>query len=416
MHALLTGHHKAGIACAVVLATLASADASGQVATSPRRSDQPRSPGVYFAPIATPDTLVKPLGNRPALHAGSVAFYGYLGQTYGTEVVLAVAPSNGLGTFNILATEGDPRPDEPGSVFDHFGNPSIFAGEVVFLGGEFGTLSSTYIASESMPYQLYDDSGISNPFIGPIGVTTPASPQGIARRDPTGVLSFYGLHQDPQPCGSGTFGITNVPGLTHVPQGGNLLVWPAYVTTLDYDGNVIAAYDASVDVLYCIADGTDLIPGLGVPFDFYFKADTDGENVVFIGMDPTVGFGRHEGVYVRDASGTGGITLIADTLTAAPGGGLFGGFEQVSIDGDLVLFEGCAGGAGGCAVYGFFGCFLDSGIPGPIFEILNTGDTIGGRQIIDLTMSPTGRDKNRFAFDVRHAANSASLYVASVRR
>jgi hypothetical protein len=350
------------------------------------------------------------------MHGGMVAFYGYRGASYGADVVVALTQNDGLGKYTVLAADGDPRPDEPGSQFDHFANPSIFEGEVIFLGGEVGTLPSTYIASTSMPYELFEDSGIPNPFLGPLGRTTPASPRGISYRDTLGNVRFMGLYQDPLPCASGTFGFENVPGLAYVPQGGDRFLWPARVNTPEYDGNIIAGYDATADQLYCVADGFDLIPGLGVPFDFYFKADTDGEQAVFIGMDPTTGFDRHEGVYLRDISGFGPITLVADTLTPAPGGGEFGGFEQVSIDGDLVIFEGCAGGAGGCAVYGFFGCFLENGVPGPIFEILNTGQTIDGRAIIDLTMSTTGRDGGAFAFDVRHAANSASLYVATITK
>ncbi|MEQ8765456.1 MAG: hypothetical protein RL885_16120 [Planctomycetota bacterium] len=392
----------------VALPSLASAQPSRS-----RSSAQPL--GIVFRQIASPDSAVRPLGNRPALHRGQVAFYGYRGASYGTDVVMAIRRADGKGAFSILAAEGDPRPDEAGSTFDHFGNPALFDGEAVFLGGEFGTLSSTYSASISQPYQLFDDRGINNPFFGALGVTTPASPQGIAYRDPNGVFTFLGLYQDPLPCGTGSFAYNNVPGLRYVPQGGDLLVWPALANTSDYAGDLIAGYDTTFGQLYCVATGLDTIPGLGTPFDFFYKADTDGDRVAFIGMDDTSGFGRHEGVYVRDASGTGPITLIADVLTAAPGGGTFGSFEAVSIDGDLVIFEGCAGGSGGCAVYGFFGCFVRNGTPGPIFEILNTGQMIGGRPIIDLTMSPTGRDGNRFAFDVRHAANSASLYVATIR-
>lgn len=350
------------------------------------------------------------------MHGGVVAFYGYLGAVYGDDVAIAVASAEGNEDFAILARMGDPRPDVPGSNFDSFGNPAIFDGRAVFFGSEFGTLASTYTATRTQPCTLYDDSGINHPFFGPLGVSTPATPAGVAYIDLTHTTTFLGLRGSPLPCGTGNFGITNVPGLRYVPQGGSVLVWPTYVNTTEYEGNAIVAYDTATDDLRCIATGLDTIPDFGGPFDFFFKADTDGERVAFIGMDPSTGFDRHEGVYLRDIAGTGQIVRVADTQMSAPGGGNFGGFEQVTIDGDLVIFEGCAGGAGGCAVYGFFGCFLDDDMPGEVFEIINTGDTVDGRPIIDVSMSPTGRDGERFAFDVRHAANSASLYVATLAR
>ena len=107
-------------------------------------------------------------------------------------------------------------------------------------------------------------------------------------------------------------------------------------------------------------------------------------------------------------------------LTGCPegawiGGGSLTGFSNATVDGDLVIFE-CFAAGGGNARYGFFGCFLDDGVPGEIFEILTNAQPLDGRPIADLTMSPGGRDGYRFAFDVRHAANSASLYVATVQR
>lgn len=368
--------------------------------------------------IAGPDSLVHPLGNRPSLHDGVVAMYGYRGESYGLDPVIALAPANGDGPYTILAQEGDPRPDEPGSQFDAFSNPAIFNGRVVFMGDTFGVFPSTYTATASETYTLYDDAGISNPFFGALGVTTPASPSGISYINNDHTTLFLGQRGNPLPCGTGVFGFENIPGFQHIPQGGDALIWTARVTSSEYDGNAIIAYDTVAQQMHCVATGLDSIPAFGGPFDFYYKADTDGVNAAFIGMDPNIGFNRHEGVYVRDLSGTGPITMIVDTQTPTPGliGGTFGGFEQVSIDGDLIVFEGCAGGTGGCLVYGFFGCFLEDGVPGEVFKILHTGDTIDGRAIIDMTMSPTGRDGNQFAFDVRHAANSASLYVATITR
>ena len=373
-------------------------------------------PTIEFAPIATPASAIRPLGNRPAMHGDLVAFYGYQGETYATDVVIAAAMLGSEGGYTILAQEGDERLDEPGSVFDSFANPAVYNGHVVFLGGEFGTLPSTYGAIPGQPITLYDEGGINNPFYGPLGVSTPANPRGIALIDNNGARLFMGQLSDPMPCGSGTFGFSNVPGLQHVAHGGRKLVWPTYVSTTEYDGNAIVGYDADADEVFCIANGLDTIPDFGGPFDFFFKADTNGQRVAFIGMDPNIGFNRHEGVYLRDASGVGPITTVADTNSPAPSGGMFGSFDFVSIDGDLVIFQACAGGTGGCATYGFFGCFLDNGVPGPVFEILTTSDTIGGLGINDLNMSVTGRDGDRFAFDVRHGTQAASLYVATITR
>ena len=389
------------------IATLSIAAAAGLAAAG--------GPQVSIVRIAGPDAEIHVLGNRPALHAGTVAFYGYRGQNYGADVVVATAAADGGGGYTVLAAEGDPRPDVPGSVFEAFANPAIYNGTVVFYGTEFGTLSSTYIAAGGVPYTLYDDAGIPNPFFGPLGVTTPANPSGIALIDNDHTTLFLGQRGNPLPCGPGVFGLDNIPGFQYVPQGGAYIIWTARVTTTEYEASdAVVAYDSVTQQMHCVATGLDTIPGLGGPFDFFSKADTDGVNAAFIGMDPTIGFNRHEGVYVRDISGTGPITLVVDTRSPAPGGGLFGGFEEVTIDGDLVIFEACAGGAGGCAVHGLFGSLLEDGVPGPVFEILDTGDTIDSRAVIDVTMSPAGRDGHRIALDVRHAANSASLYVATV--
>jgi hypothetical protein len=375
------------------------------------------SPEITFTQIASPDTQVRPLGNRPAMHDGLVAFYGYRGELYGEDEVIALADPGSPGVFTILAQDGDPRTDVPGSVFGYFANPAIHDGRVVFLGGEFGTLPSTYTARVDEPYSLFNHSGINNPVYTALGVSSPASLSGIAYIDSTGTTTFLGLRETPLPCGTGTFGFENINGFQHVPQGGDYLIWPARVNTVEYDSNAIVAYNATLGQMNCVATGIDEIPEFGGPFGYFSYADTDGQDAVFIGYEPEVGFGRFQGVYLRDISGTGEIIRVVDTGMDAPGvNGNFGPMDHVTIDEQLIIIEGCAGGTGGCLEYGFFGCFLEDGVPGELFKILTTADTIGGRTISDLTMSPAGRDGHQFVIDVRHNAQDASIYVVNVQR
>jgi hypothetical protein len=52
-------------------------------------------PIITFTPIAGPDTPVHVVGNRPSLHNGTVAFYGYLNDIYGHDPVIATALADG---------------------------------------------------------------------------------------------------------------------------------------------------------------------------------------------------------------------------------------------------------------------------------------------------------------------------------
>ena len=351
------------------------------------------------------------------MHNGLVAFYGYRGEIYGEDEVIAVVSLEEPGVFSILAQDGDPRPDLPGSVFSYFANPAIHNGRVVFLGGEFGTLPSTYTARIDDPYTLFHDSGINNPVYTHLGVSTPASPSGVTFIDSANTTHFLGLRDTPLPCGTGTFGFENINGFQHVPQGGDYLIWPARVNTLEYDSNAVVVFNAPAGQLNCVATGFDTIPMFGGPFGYFSYADTDGQSAVFIGYEPSVSFDRFQGVYLRDITGTGEITRVIDTDMDAPDVvGSFGPIDHVTIDDHLIIIEACAGGSGGCAEYGFFGCFIENGQPGEVFKILTTADRIDGREIGDLTMSPAGRDGNQFVFDVRHNAQDASVYVATITR
>ncbi|HED52676.1 MAG TPA: hypothetical protein ENJ00_00540 [Phycisphaerales bacterium] len=368
---------------------------------------------VSLTRIASPDTQIRVLGNRPALHNGTVAFEGYLGPLYAQGEVIATASADGLGGYQILVSVGDPRPDRPGSVFSAFGNPGIYNGKVLFYGRETAGFASTYMSDNGAPYELYSDGGIFDPFIGPSGVTSPSSPAGVSFRDNAGNDQLLGQRNDPFVCASGVFGLTSVAGFRIAPMSDHHIIWPTKVTSVEFD-RAIVAYDISTDSLYCIVTQADTIPNFGGPFDFFYKSDTDGVLAAFIGYDQNIGFNQHEGVYIRDISGTGPITMIADKLTTSPSGGNFGNFVNVSIDGDLIIFEGCSGGNFGCDRYGIYGCFLDNGVPGKIFNIITSDDMIDGRPVIDLTINPRGQDGNQLAFDIRHDAQNASLYVATI--
>jgi len=372
-------------------------------------------PTITFTHIAGVDTPVHVVGNRPALHNGTVAFYGYLNDFYGHDPVIATAPADGSGPFQVLINQGDPRPDRPGQVFDDFANPGIYNGRVLFLGREIGGFPSTYESTNGSPYELYINSPINDPFIGPNGVTTPNGFNGVSFRENNGELNLLGNQFSPFPCDAGTFGRVHVSGWRFAPMSEHHIIWPTRVITspLTYDSAVVA-YDINADSLYCIATGADTIPEFGGPFDFFYKADTDGTTAAFIGYDPTLGFGRHEGLYIRDISGTGPIIKVADKLTTSPSGGNFGTFDNVVIDGNLIIFEGCSGGTFGCDRYGIYGCFIEDGVPGEIFDIINTRDSIGGLPIIDITINPKGQDGNQLAFDIRHSVNNASLYVVTI--
>jgi hypothetical protein len=371
-------------------------------------------PEITLTKIAGPDTQVHVLGNRPAMHNGTIAFYGYSGAGYGDNEVIATVASDGTGPFQILVNEGDSRPDRPGEVFAGFGNPEIFNGLVLFFGVGNPGFPSTYSSDNGGPYELYLDAGINDPFLGSFGLTSNAS-NGTFFRENDGTEHFLGIFHDPFPCGVGEFSHVSVPGLRFAPQAGHYIIWPARMGSPEFisDSSVVA-YDINTDTLNCVATPLDMMPNYTEPFDFFYKATTNGELAVFIGYEPGFGFDRHEGVYIRDISGTGPIIKVADRLTESPSGGNFGIFENVSIDGNLIIFEGCSGGNFSCDRYGIYGCFLDNGVPGEIFDILNTSQTIDGRQIIDITLNQRGQDGNQVAFDIRHGAQSASLYVATI--
>jgi hypothetical protein len=382
-------------------ATLAAGAASAQTVT--------------FTKIVGPDSEIRVLGNRPALRDGVVAFYGFIDDGQENPALVATAPADGAGPFTVLAMAGDEMPDEPGQHFLTFENPTIFDGLVAFKGDN-NVLGSTYYNTiDAGPLQVITDFEIGNSFLGPNGITWHAEfGQNIMTLG--GANDAFAEGGEPHPCGDGHFLFENVQ-IGHLPQASDgLIIWPDFAFDPDVDATIaVFTYDPLRGLLTCVASGHDDIPGPGVPFDYFFDADTDGQAAIFTAKDDKfVGFGAYLGLFMRSADGAGTITTIVDNETEAPGGGTFGSFGEITIDPGLVIFEACVGSPFDCDRIGIYAIPIEHDEPGEIIEIITTDDTIDDQPIFALSMDVAGRDANQLAIDVRHTPSVASLYVVNI--
>jgi len=180
-------------------------------------------------------------------------------------------------------------------------------------------------------------------------------------------------------------------------DGGNQAFW-ANVTGGSQPGNIIGA--ASGGTLYTLATLGTTAPGAGTLFtSFTSPPDLDGSSVLFRGA-----FAGGNGLYAVPLTG-GAVTRIADTTFLVPGLGVnFTSFNAPAADDGRFVFS---------ATYtGGSGLFLYDG--STISTILTTADTLDGKAISSLFVSPDGLAGDYLAFRANFTDASAGIFRTSL--
>lgn len=153
-----------------------------------------------------------------------------------------------------------------------------------------------------------------------------------------------------------------------------------------------------------VVDTTTAVAGGANRFVEFGVLSMAGDRIAFKAIDSR---GR-EGIYVSVASG--GLETVADTATPIPGGeGTFSSlgfslFDGPSLSGESVAFLG-VGGNGRSGIY----MTLDDAM----VKVIAAGDTVEGKTVTAVVMSPDALDEDRLAFQVFFANESQGIYVAS---
>jgi len=147
-----------------------------------------------------------------------------------------------------------------------------------------------------------------------------------------------------------------------------------------------------------VADDNDTQPGSVQSFRTFSKPVISGRQVAFHGL------GDFEGIYV----GNGGpLTVIAKTGDPNPGGGTFSGFgRNVATDGGEVAFSAAGSGFNGLFVSEQFG----------LCRIIDTNDTLEGKDIIQLFMGRDSYSLGMLGFRAVFSDGSRGIYLAKAPR
>ena len=161
-------------------------------------------------------------------------------------------------------------------------------------------------------------------------------------------------------------------------------------------GGLTGVYARIAGDLIKVADTNDTQPGSIQLFKTFSIPVISSQKIAFRGV------GGFAGIY------TGGkepLTAIVKTGDPAPGGSTFAGFGQyVAIDGHEVAFSGSGS--------GFNGLFVHS--PSGSCRIIDTGDTLDGKDITQLEIGRDSYSRGYLAFRVRFADGSRAIYMAKL--
>jgi len=338
-------------------------------------------------------------GSGLSISDGKVAFDGAGGMSKGIYLYSG-------GKVQTVVDSTTFIPNGGGSRFSSFEAPSLSSSSVSFYGAGGGTSSGIYTGGVSSAPQVVADTTTAIP-----GGSGNFTSFGFFPAVSGGNVAFFGQGASGQ---RGIYATTGgSPGVvadrnTAVPDGtGNfrLFFTPAISgANMGFRGTD-AALNSGIYVrtggsLQVVADTNTLVPdGSGNTFtDFgQFSPSLSGNNVAFDGLDSST-----EGIY--DTVG-GQLHTIADTNMLIPNGSgnMFSTFDDPSLSGNYVAFDGFGPNAGPGGVYTDLG--------GSLTEVIAPGDILDGKTI--LGASEAQIDGSQIAFDVQFNDGSEGIYLAS---
>lgn len=385
---------------------------------------------VTLRKIVDESTPVRGYGHSPALDGDFVAFLGEDAAT-GLNGIYR-APADGQGPLLLIVDQDTPLPNVPGESFLILDNPEIHEGVVTFTAG--------YDLSSTIKEGIYQGSG------GPVSVAydRAAAPFGPNPFEPIvegSELVFRSSGADPSNFLTWSFPYTRTaPGSFSLalagpmPGGGTVIRLQDLDDTLALGGGTLAVaaelnhstgvdggvytIDLASGTITLVANWTTPMPGTATTFENFWRVDTDGSRVVFVGQEGNLGFGGRQGLYATGIGG-GGLEVIAEVGDPAPGSQEpFAAFEHVAVEGDLVLFEAILGSVivpKGSGIYGCRG--------GKLFKVLDSFDQLDGQDVLGATFDFRGLDGNRLALRVTFVdpafptlALRFGVYVATIER
>jgi hypothetical protein len=162
-----------------------------------------------------------------------------------------------------------------------------------------------------------------------------------------------------------------------------------------------------------IADSNTPVPGGSGNFNHFFNIALDDTNLAYVGgvLSP---LGENnfiltqQGVYVFQL--TAPQTKIADFKTLVPGGNTnFACFGNLAIDPSHVVFEALSIPDGVTIVQGLY-----TNLTGTLTKLIDTRDTINGKQLTAINFGSGGFSGNQVVFEAEFSDGSQSIALATV--
>ncbi len=335
----------------------------------------------------------------PSLSGSNVAFLGF--NSTGAKIGVYISKS---GTVSKIA---DTKTTDPsGHSFTDFGAVSVSGSTVGFVG-MYNNGSYVYTTQG-----YYTGTGGALIKMADINTTVPNTTKKF--NDFSGnVAGSLFVFAGNTSLGTNIYGIQNgvlgvqVDTTTNDPSGGkfttlydvmsntnNDILFNGYSSSTQIQG----LYKKSGNAISTIVDTTMADPSGGT-FGPLGAPIFAGSNVLFYSYNPTTGV---KGLYEKTASG---FVKIADTNTVRPHvGGTFGFVYDYSGSSNGLVFVGTDNTESSPGIY--------TTLTGALTSVIETGDTLGGKTVSDLTMSPTAMDGSTFAFHVTFTDNTEAIYTA----
>jgi hypothetical protein len=341
----------------------------------------------------------------PSIAGATTAFVGNM-----SSPPIGVYTASG-GTVTPIATTATPVPGGSGN-FNTFNAASLglSSSGVAFLAntgspnlGVYSTVTGTLapVANLSTPFPtggnfaLFSVPAVSGNTVAFGGGNNP-NPTGIFTKTGTGPIVTVAGTSTPVPGGAGNFTVFIDPfyGPTIPTISGTNVAFNGQ------GGGRFGVYASISGTVTRIADNTITAPGgTGAFTGFGIAPAISGSQVAFVAQSS----GRI-GVY----TGSGGtVTRVADTTTAAPGGGTFSNFSPVTValSGGRVVFRAMTS-------LGQDGIFTD--VTGSIQKVIAIGDVIDGRTVTGLATSDFSYTGGDIAVSVAYSGGSAVYRFAPV--
>jgi hypothetical protein len=279
-------------------------------------------------------------------------------------------------------------PDGTGTFLSLPGDPIISGQNVVFLGNGFGGQQGVYASFITNPFQPPD----------PIKIADLNTPVPGATGD---FLAFRGWRTTPGAVINGS----TVAFIGTSAGGGGI-----YVKT-------------PVDPMRKAVDFNSAIPGGTGTFNRFWNLSLDGSSLAFVGGVETVVTNgdiqllviTQQGVYTvafptDPTSGTPSDPVkIADLNTQVPGStATFTAFGNVAIDPTHVVFDAWYT-ENGVSVHGLF-----TNLTGALTELVESGDTIGGKQLADFHFGVGGFSGTQVTYEAEFTDGTQSIATTIV--